>query len=670
MADAQKIGTAYLEVKPQLSDDFGDDLGKQGDKGGEKFGSGFAAKMKGAIGAGAVFVGGLLANMATQALNALGQFVGDSIQTGMNFDTAMSQVAATMGTTVDKIQNLQDFAQDMGATTAFSATQAAEALNYMALAGYSAEESMTALPSVLNLAAAGSIDLARASDMVTDAQSALGLSFEDLDGFVDQLAKTASTTNTSVEQLGDAILTVGGTAKIMKGGTEELNQVLGLLADNGIKGSEGGTALRNMLLSLASPTDEASKTLQALGVSVFDAEGNMRSMQDIMQDLNLAMSDMTSEERTQAIANIFNKRDLKSVEALLGTNAQRWNEVADAIDNAQGAAQAMADTQLDNLAGDVTLFQSALEGLQIELFHGIEPALRGFVQNATGALGEFTEGVKQTFENVSAFFFGTLEEWDEEGNNLVKEATDGIFTSISSSFEDIAAITGEIWPTVSSIIGGAVDIIAALIKFAWPLISQIITSTTETIRFITEHVWPVIDAIISGVINDVISVINGLAPLVEFVTGVFDGIAEAMENPVESARDFLSGIPGEIIGFFSGLGQSITDAIGSIHFPTPHISWGGVEIGGLNIPLPTVEWYATGGVIDAPTLIGAGEAGREAIVPLTEPNIAPFADAVANRLNGSSINIREMTVVADNPQEFMQQLTAYAARTRAQYARG
>lgn len=671
MADeGHVIGSAKLEIVPELSSDFGDDLGNQGSKQGDKYGTGFAAKMKGAISAGAVFVGNRLANMAMQALNSVGQFIGDSIQTGMNFDTAMSQVAATMGTTVDQIQNLQEFAQEMGATTAFSANQAAEALNFMALAGYSSEQAMQALPNVLNLAAAGSIDLARASDMVTDAQSALGLQFEELDTFVDQLAKTASTTNTSVEQLGDAILTVGGTAKMMKGGTQELNQVLGLLADNGIKGSEGGTALRNMLLSLASPTDEASKTLEALGVSIFDAEGNMRSMQDIMADLNAAMDGFTSEERTQAISSIFNKRDLKSVEALLGTQAQRWDEVAGAIDNAAGAAQKMADTQLDNLQGDVTLFQSALEGLQIELFHGVEPAFRAFVSTVTGGVTALTQFVPDAFSQLSEFLFGTMEEWDEEGNNLVKEATGGILTTVSSSFSDVMDIVNQVWPTIQNTIGGVLEILVAAFKFAWPLISQIVTSATQTIRSVVDFVWPLIDFVITSVIQNIVDVIEGLSPLVEFVTQVFNDIAEAMENPVESARDFLAGIPEQIIGFFAGLGSAITNAIGSIHFPTPHVSWESIKVGDFETPisLPHISWYAAGGIVDAPTLIGAGESGREAIVPLTEPNIAPFADAVANRLNGSTITIREMTVVTENPEDFMRQLTSFASRTRAQYA--
>ena len=153
----------------------------------------------------------------------------------------------------------------MGAKTAFSASECAEALNYLALAGYNTQEMADTLPTVLNLAAAGNIDLASASDMVTDAMSALGMETADADKMVDQMAKTASTTNTSVGQLGEGILTIGATAKTVKGGTAELNTALGILANNGIKGAEGGTHLRNVILSLQSPTDVATKSLRNSG---------------------------------------------------------------------------------------------------------------------------------------------------------------------------------------------------------------------------------------------------------------------------------------------------------------------------------------------------------------------------------------------------------------------
>ena len=318
---------------------------------------------------------------------ATGVFLVSANKEAMSFDQSMAKVAATMGKSVSEIQQLSKFAREMGATTAFSATEAAEALNYMALAGYDTNTAMKMLPKVLDLAAAGEIELARASDMVTDAQSALGLSIEETGTLVDQMAKASSKTNTSVEQLGDAMLTVGGTAKAMSGGlidkTTELSMTLGVLADNGIKGAEGGTALRNVMLSLSAPTDKAAKQLKKLGVDVFDAEGNMRDMPDIMQDLNDAMAGMTAEERTSYLNDIFNKRDLKAVEALLGTSKTRWKELYDAISDCDGAAKDMAETRLDNLAGDITKFKSALGEAKLVVMERITPSLRRFTQIGT-----------------------------------------------------------------------------------------------------------------------------------------------------------------------------------------------------------------------------------------------------------------------------------------------
>ena len=321
------------------------------------------------------------------------QFAAEAVQVGMGFDSSMSQVAATMGTTVDQIADLRDYAKEMGSTTAFSATQAAEALNYMALAGYDAETSMDMLPNVLNLAAAGGIQLARASDMITDAQSALGLSLEDTNVLVDQMARASSKSNTSVEQLGDAILTIGATARNIRGGTAELATVLGVLADNGIKGAEGGTHLRNILLSLQTPTTAGIAAMQQLGMTYddfYDAAGQMRSIPEIMLELQGAMEGMSDQAKDAIISGIFNKTDLASVNALLGTSAQRFDELSAAIENSAGAAQAMADTQLDNLAGDVTLYKSAVEGLQIAVADKLNPALRFFVEIGTDVVTGLT----------------------------------------------------------------------------------------------------------------------------------------------------------------------------------------------------------------------------------------------------------------------------------------
>lgn len=348
----------------------------------------------------------------TAGVTALGTA---SVTTAANFESSMSQVQATMGITKDSMSKvngqsvntmdtLSKLAKKMGAETAFSASECAEALNYLALAGYDTEQMCNTLPTVLNLAAAGDIALADASDMVTDAMSALGMGVDEAETMVDQMAKTASTTNTSVAQLGEGILTIGATAKSIKGGTAELNTALGILANNGIKGAEGGTHLRNIILSLQSPTDTAAKQMEALGLSVYDSEGNMRSLNDILGDLNTSMDGMTSAEKSNIISKIFNKTDLSSVNALLANTGGTWDELQQKIIESGGAAQQMADTQLDNLQGQITILKSALEGLAISFGELLMPAIKqivGWVQTFVDWLNGLSDGTKKTVVTIA-----------------------------------------------------------------------------------------------------------------------------------------------------------------------------------------------------------------------------------------------------------------------------
>ena len=360
--------------------------------------SGFGTKLSTGL-ATLAKVGAAAVGAAAGGVLAFGK---SAVDAGMQFDSSMSQVAATMGTTVDQIGDLRDFAQEMGRTTAFSATQAADALNYMALAGYDADTSMKMLPNVLNLAAAGGIELAQASDMVTDAQSAFGLTTEQTTAMVDQMARTSSKTNTSVQQLGEGFLKIGATARNLKGGTQELSVMLGVLADNGIKGAEGGTHFRNVLLSLQNPTDAGAKALQDLGVAVYDSSGKMRSTIDIFKDMQNGMKGMSDESKQAMLSGMFNKTDLAAVNALLNTSSTRFDELSASIGDCAGAAQEMADTQLDNLEGDVTLFKSALEGAQIALSDGLNPALRALTQAGTKGLEYLTGAFEKLDKYVTA----------------------------------------------------------------------------------------------------------------------------------------------------------------------------------------------------------------------------------------------------------------------------
>ena len=333
------------------------------------------------------------------AILAIGK---NALDTGMDFDKAIAKVGATMGFTADELADkeseaaktmaeLRDFTLDMNSQVVFSAEEIGTALNYMALAGYDAEKSMEMLPGVLNLAAAGGFEIAEASDMVTDAQSALGLSMEETTALIDKMAKTASKSNTSVEQLGYAILNIGGTAKTLAGGTTELNTVLGLLADNGIKGAEGGKHLRNILLSLQKQAKNGKIAIGDMAVAVYDANGEMRALPDIFSDINSAMQGMTSASKDAEKVALFNKTDLAAVNALLGTSSERWSSLADEIENSSGAAQAMADVQLDNLAGDLSLMQSAAENAKIAISDKLDPSLRKAAQLGTKLITQMTD---------------------------------------------------------------------------------------------------------------------------------------------------------------------------------------------------------------------------------------------------------------------------------------
>ncbi len=455
---------------------------------------------------------------------AVTNFAKSSVQAGMTFDKSMSQVAATMGKTVDEISDLREFAKKMGSETAFSASQAADALNYMALAGYDAETSMNMLPNVLNLAASGGMELARASDMITDTQSALGLSLSQTAELVDKMAKGASKTNTSVGQLGDAMLTVGGTAKMLSGGTTELATALGLLADNGTKGAEGGTALRNIILSLSAPTDKAAAALEDLGVQAFDNNGKMRDLQSIFSDFNSALSDMTDAEKTQTLNSIFNKVDLKSVNALLATSTDRWKEVSNAIDNAAGSAEEMAKTQLDNLSGDITIFNSALEGAQIALSDKLTPTLRKFVKFGTDGLSRLTTAFNEK---------GLLGAMSEFGSIL----SDGLLMIVEMTPQIL-----EVGSAILSAIGqGILDNLPMILDVIVKVVEQIITDLGRALPTLISALPKFIESLMNAIDWDNLLdiIINIIDIIADTLIDVLPQLTEAVMTLIEKIVEFV-----------------------------------------------------------------------------------------------------------------------------------
>lgn len=511
-------------------------------------------------------IGSAVAGATAAATAAVGAFAASSVNVGMSFDSSMSQVAATMGTTVDQIGELRDFALDMGSKTAFSATQAAEALNYMALAGYDANTSMSMLPNVLNLAAAGNMELATASDMVTDAQSALGLSLEETTELVDMMAKTSSKSNTSVQQLGDAILTIGGTAKTLAGGTTELNTALGILADNGIKGSEGGTKLRNVILSLSAPTDKAAKMLDQLGVSTVDAQGNMRPLEDIMGELSQSLEGMGTADKADIINTIFNKQDIAAVNALLDTSKSRWNELSSAIDDSKGAAEQMAETQLDNLEGDITLFKSALEGAQITVSDGLTPSLREFVQFGTEGLTKITDGFKEGGLSGAMDAFGTVL---SDGLNMI---ISNLPKFIDAGMKLLGALGKGLLDNIPTIIDAAVQIIGQLVEGIISALPALVEGALQIVLALATGLAEALPNLIPAIVDVVINIANYLIDnvdllieaAIQLIMGLAEGLIKALPKLIEAAPKIIKSLVAAIVRNLPMLIEAAIQLIGAL----------------------------------------------------------------------------------------------------------
>ena len=537
------------------------------------------------------------ATAVAAATTAAGGLAAASVKVGSNFESSMSQVAATMGLTTADIANgseefeiLAQAAKDAGATTAFSASQASEALNYLALAGYDAQTAADALPAVLNLAAAGSMDLAYASDLATDAMAALGIeaSNENLTRFGDEMAKTASKANTSVAQLGEAILTVGGTAKSLAGGTTELNAALGVLANRGIKGSEGGTALRNVILSLSAPTDKAADAMKSLRLEVYDASGNMRPLNEVFKDLNASMENMSEGEKTQVLNEIFNKVDLKSAQALLAGCGDEFDNLADAFANSGGAMQDMADTQLDNLKGDLTILQSGLEGLGIAAYEGMQGPLREAVQLATSMVGDisaaFNEGgltaavgaVGGALADMVTYVAGLAPQMINAGVGLLTSLISGIQQNLpalaSGAVEIVTSLVNGIATMLPQLATTAVQLVTALangIAAALPdLIPTAVQAVVTLVQGLIENIPALIEAaaaLIQGLTDGVIAAIPILvAAIPTIITSLVTVLLENIPVIIQAGIDLLTALVGalpEIIAAIVAVLPQIIDGI-------------------------------------------------------------------------------------------------------------
>lgn len=307
------------------------------------------------------------AYVVAQAVGQLAQEWKECVDAASGFESAMSGVQAVSGSTKEEMSELNAVAKQLGADTVYTATEIAEAMEYMGLAGWNTQEIIEGIPAVVSLTAAAGEDLSRVSDIVTDSMQALGYGTEDTAHFCDVLANTVTNANTTVDLMGDTLKYVASTAGALGYSIEDVSTAIADMANNGIKGSINGTALRNILSNLAAPSDEAAAALDELGVSLVDNAGNTKALYDVITSLRSGFAELTEAEKVSYAATIAGKRGMSGLLAIVNTTQAEYDALTETISDCEGAAEAMAAVRMDNLAGSVEILDGAVDALKTSI---------------------------------------------------------------------------------------------------------------------------------------------------------------------------------------------------------------------------------------------------------------------------------------------------------------
>ncbi len=387
-----------------------------------------------------------------------------AIDSGMSFESAMSSVSAISGAAGENLAKLTDKAKQMGATTQYSATEAANAMEYMAMAGWKTEDMISGIDGIMNLAAASGADLARTSDIVTDSLTAFGRTAKDSGRFADVMAAASANANTNVEMMGETFKYAGAAAGAMGYTIEDMAVATGLMANSGIKGSEAGTALRSTITRLAKPTKESAEAMEALGISITDSKGDMKSFGTIMKDMRNGMRGMTKDQKAAYAAMLGGQEAMSGILAIANASEEDFNKLSDAINNSTDAAKNMAKVKLDNLKGDVTILKSGVEGLGITIFSQLSGGFRSATQSATEFIGtlntKLAEGKGiETFVNKVSDMGERAKPYFYILKNSAVELKDAFSSAISAVSSELGKLTGSLndtknistfWDVVSS----------------------------------------------------------------------------------------------------------------------------------------------------------------------------------------------------------------------------
>lgn len=492
-----------------------------------------------------------------------------AVKVTSDFESAMSKVSAISGATGGDLDALNKKAQEMGAKTKFSATESAEAFTYMAMAGWKTEDMLDGIDGIMSLAAADGLDLATTSDIVTDALTAFGLSASDSGHFADVLAKASSNANTNVSMLGESFKYAAPVAGALGYSAEDTAIALGLMANAGIKGSQGGTALRGSLTRLIKPTDDAAALMEQYGLSMTNADGSMKSLGEVMNMLRDKLGGLTEAEQAQVAAQIFGQEAMSGMLAIINASDSDYAKLTDAIYDADGAAQQMADTMLDNLSGQLTLLKSALEGLAIQFGEILMPYIKQFVtwlQNLTQKLQELTPEQKEQIVKWAAIAAAI---------GPVLMILGKLTSSVGSIITTFGKIPGAIakaksaFTAVSAAIGGISAPVVAVVAVIGVLIAAFanLWKTNEEFRNKMTAIWDGIKSKFESFAQGIVDRLNALGfdfeNFGEVVKAIWDGfcsllapIFEGVFNQISvilgSVLDALTGIFDVFIGIFTG----------------------------------------------------------------------------------------------------------------------
>lgn len=492
-----------------------------------------------------------------------------AVKVTSDFESAMSKVSAISGATGGDLDALNKKAQEMGAKTKFSATESAEAFTYMAMAGWKTEDMLSGIDGIMSLAAADGLDLATTSDIVTDALTAFGLSASDSGHFADVLAKASSNANTNVSMLGESFKYAAPVAGALGYSAEDTAIALGLMANAGIKGSQGGTALRGSLTRLIKPTDDAAALMEQYGLSMTNADGSMKSLGEVMNMLRDKLGGLTEAEQAQVAAQIFGQEAMSGMLAIINASDSDYAKLTDAIYDADGAAQQMADTMLDNLSGQLTLLKSALEGLAIQFGEILMPYIKQFVtwlQNLTQRLQELTPEQKEQVVKWAAIAAAI---------GPVLMVLGKLTTSVGSIITTFGKIPGALvkaksaFTAVSAAIGGISAPVVAVVAVIGVLIAAFanLWKTNEEFRNKMTAIWDGIKSKFESFAQGIVDRLNALGfdfeNFGEVVKAIWDGfcsllapIFEGVFNQISvilgSVLDALTGIFDVFIGIFTG----------------------------------------------------------------------------------------------------------------------